>query len=454
MFKKNIVFITISSFLLSCHAQECDTDKCRMGETSDTIKLTCGKKTQQIVVGAQARAYDASSPSPFSTNCTHSYEEWEADTAVNTCQVGYVLAEKCDGEMECKFTMSELSDALQSCALNTSLDKMDIMLDCGDPGTDPLTIAVLLMLFFVALAMGSTTSVDDFRYIMKEKKKAFAIGFTAQYGFMPLFSYVAALACGFSSLESFGIVLCGMAPGGSTSNLFTYWADGNVALSIAMSAASTTCAFFMTPLLYVIYIQSTFASDVGVSLPIKNLVVVLLVIIIPVSIGIWVRNKDIKVNWGWKEKHKEWRLHTWFEKTGSAIGAVFLIVSLIVGGMANVFLFEEIGDYWKIWLLAFWFQPIGCAFGFFVSRALGMNTRDARAISLETGVQNYAVSLAIVVLSLEGCARAEALAFVLCAMCLYLVHSPLIVVLLRTFTKIDEDDEKSDEKKSNVVAPA
>ena len=87
-----------------------------------------------------------------------------------------------------------------------------------------------------------------------------------------------------------------------------------------------------------------------------------------------------------------------------------------------------------------------------------MNTRDARAISLETGVQNYAVSLAIVVLSLEGCDRAEALSFVLVAMALYLVHSPLIVFLLRTFTKLSDEEIKGDESKSqkssNVISPA
>eukprot|EP00938_MAST-03A_sp_MAST-3A-sp1_P001815 g1815.t1 len=457
-----LAFVSCLFLFTRTYAQTCETNTCITGYTgTESIKLTCGKKSQQIIMGVWARAYDASVSDSFVSNCTSSYDDWTTETAANTCQLGNYLANKCDAEMDCEFDIAEVLAQFQGQDCGNlaiaDIDTIDVFLDCGDPGTDPLTLAVLLMLFFVALAMGTTTTVDDFRYIMKGKKKAFAIGFASQYAFMPTFSYVAAVAMGFSSLESFGIVLCGMAPGGSTSNLFTYWADGNVALSIAMSAASTTCSFFMIPLLYAIFIQSTFASDVGVELPIKNLVVVLLVIIIPVSLGIWIRNKNITVNCGCSEKTKAWKLHTWIEKIGSGIGALFLVVSLFVGVAQNSFLFEEFGDYWKTWLLAFWFQPIGCAFGFGISKMLGMNTRDARAISLETGVQNYAVSLAIVVLSLEGCDRAEALSFVLVAMALYLVHSPLAVVLLKTFTTVSEEEEKeaaASKKGSNVVSPA
>lgn len=51
----------------------------------------------------------------------------------------------------------------------------------------------------------------------------------------------------------------GCAPGGTTSNVFTYWSRGNVALSIVMSIASTVCAFFMVPLCILIYIESRWA---------------------------------------------------------------------------------------------------------------------------------------------------------------------------------------------------
>ena len=54
---------------------------------------------------------------------------------------------------------------------------------------------------------------------------------------------------GLSANYAIGVILCGMAPGGSTSNLLVYWVNGNVALSVAMSVASTICCLFMIPLL-------------------------------------------------------------------------------------------------------------------------------------------------------------------------------------------------------------
>ena len=71
-----------------------------------------------------------------------------------------------------------------------------------------------------------------------------------------------------------------MAPGGSTSNLFTLWARGNVALSVAMSAASTTCALFMLPLLYLLYVRVGLGLGDALDLPVVNIVIALLTIVV------------------------------------------------------------------------------------------------------------------------------------------------------------------------------
>jgi len=78
-----------------------------------------------------------------------------------------------------------------------------------------------------------------------------------------------------------------MAPGGSTSNLFTYFVDGNVALSITMSFLSTVCAVFMIPLLWFIYISQF--SEQGATVPYKELMQVALLILLPVIIGALIR---------------------------------------------------------------------------------------------------------------------------------------------------------------------
>lgn len=74
------------------------------------------------------------------------------------------------------------------------------------------------------------------------------IGWISQFGFMPLFAYAVARAFEYDTMLAIGFIICGCAPGGSTSNLLTSLVHGNVALSMAMSAASTLCASFMVSL--------------------------------------------------------------------------------------------------------------------------------------------------------------------------------------------------------------
>eukprot|EP00041_Stephanoeca_diplocostata_P013225 m.231156 g.231156 ORF g.231156 m.231156 type:complete len:200 (-) comp19265_c0_seq2:1148-1747(-) len=121
-----------------------------------------------------------------------------------------------------------------------------------------LTIAYLSapVIFFISLALGCTLSRDDV-HAVAHQKRAVLIGWVSQFGFMPLITYAIARIFDYNALLAIGCILCGCAPGGTTSNVFTYWSRGNVALSIVMSIASTVCAFFMVPLCILIYVEST-----------------------------------------------------------------------------------------------------------------------------------------------------------------------------------------------------
>ena len=100
-------------------------------------------------MGVWARAYDASVSDSFVSNCTSSYDDWTTETAANTCQLGNYLANKCDAEMDCEFDIAEVLAQFngQDCGnlAIADIDTIDVFLDCGDPGTDPLTLAVLLL---------------------------------------------------------------------------------------------------------------------------------------------------------------------------------------------------------------------------------------------------------------------------------------------------------------------
>jgi len=100
----------------------------------------------------------------------------------------------------------------------------------------------------IMLGMGITLSVEDFRGVMK-MPRAVAAGFVAQYSIMPFMGWSVAYGLRLDTPLAVGLILVASCPGGTASNVVTYLARGNVALSVLMTMCSTFGAIVMTPLL-------------------------------------------------------------------------------------------------------------------------------------------------------------------------------------------------------------
>lgn len=105
-----------------------------------------------------------------------------------------------------------------------------------------------LSLGMLMLSMGITLSVDDFRRVLR-RFGAVALGFLACYIAMPLLALGLARAFALKPDLAAGTILIGAVNGGQASNLCTYIANGNVALSVMMTTTTTLGAIFMTPLI-------------------------------------------------------------------------------------------------------------------------------------------------------------------------------------------------------------
>lgn len=297
------------------------------------------------------------------------------------------------------------------------------------------TVLIMLVICFIAISMGCTVTLEAFLDVWRTKRRAFAIGLFSQFVIMPLFSFGVAHAFDFEPRVAMGIVLVGSAPGGSTSNLLTHWAQGNVALSIAMSGTSTVCALFMLPLNVALYIDTGLSKDGDLSLPFVNIVVTLLTIVVPVSLGVLLRRRDVKCG--------RFPLHVWVEKVGNIIGALFLVAAVAFGAIDHPDLYNP-GKYPGEWALAALFEPLGCCFGFAMATAARLEARDARAVSLETGVQNYALIIALIALSYDAgsCEREEVSRFVLISTLWYVISSAWIVTLMRVAARREASGEE------------
>ena len=107
---------------------------------------------------------------------------------------------------------------------------------------------LVLVLAFIMLCMGLTLTIEDFRRIGR-MPRAVAIGFAAQYTIMPLLAWGVANALNLPPHFAVGLILVGCCPGGTASNLVSYIADADVALSVVMTVCSTLAAIVLTPLL-------------------------------------------------------------------------------------------------------------------------------------------------------------------------------------------------------------
>ena len=246
-------------------------------------------------------------------------------------------------------------------------------------------ICIVLMLFFVMVGMGMTLTFDDFALVFK-KPKGILIGQVLQFGIMPLLAVVFGYLLGFHRDYPFifvGMVLITAIPGGVTSNLMTYYAKGDLALSISLTSFSTVLSIVFTPLLLAFYC----ANMPEVSIPVQVVVqTISVLVIIPLALGMTIRKK-------WEAAAQ--KATPFF----SALGIISLLVLIIAGIAGNLNMFADTARYGvKFYTTVFLITMAGMVLGLAVSKLLGISNYQTRAISLETGLRNSALAMTIALL--------------------------------------------------------
>lgn len=246
-------------------------------------------------------------------------------------------------------------------------------------------ISIILMLFFVMVGMGMTLTTKDFALVFTKPRGIF-IGQVLQFGLMPLMAMVLGHLLGFYEEYPFifvGLILITAIPGGVTSNLMTYYAKGDLALSISLTSFSTVLSIIFTPLLLALYC----ANMPEITIPVKVVIqTIMVLVIVPLIVGMSVRGK-------WPKAAE--KATPFF----SALGIIALLVLIIAGVLNNLNIFVDTTRYGvKFYFTIFTITMLGMLFGLFISKALGINNYQTRAISLETGLRNSALAMTIALL--------------------------------------------------------
>jgi bile acid:Na+ symporter, BASS family len=225
------------------------------------------------------------------------------------------------------------------------------------------------------LAMGLTLSLEDFKAVGRMPGSV-ALGFIAQYTIMPLAGWATAKGLGLEPGLAVGIILVASCPGGMASNMITYLAQANVALSVVLTVCSTLLAFFFTPMW-----TKTLA---GQYVPVDALALcksALQLTIAPVALGVLIR----------------WKLPRLADRMGAA-GPTFAVVAFVcVSGGIVAASAEAIAQHFGVLALAaLVLHVVGFTLGYLVPKLLRYPESVARTVSIEVGMQNggMAASLA------------------------------------------------------------
>lgn len=233
---------------------------------------------------------------------------------------------------------------------------------------------ITILLGIVMFGMGLTLKAVDFKLVITNPVPVI-IGVCAQYVIMPLSAFLIAYIMNLPAELAAGLVLLGSVPGGTASNVMVYLAKGNVPLSITMTSFSTLLAPIATPIILLLLAGKWMPVD-----PIAMFTSIIQVIIIPIILGIVIRRVVPQI----------------VEKSINVIPlisvvAIMIIVSAVVAG--NVDTIASAGSI--IFAAVVLHNAFGLLFGYITARVLGLDESNRRAISIEVGMQNSGLGVAL-----------------------------------------------------------
>ncbi len=255
----------------------------------------------------------------------------------------------------------------------------DIAIEFSSTDLWLVNIAVGLMMFGVAMGM----TVEDFRRV-RTIPRAPVAGLVAQFILLPAMTSLVVWAFDIPPQLGIGMILVACCPGGTYSNVATWLARGSVAVSVTMTAISSVAAMVLTPLNFAFWggvnpVTSGIIADIVVS-PVQILAVIAVVLAIPIAAGMLVRARAP----GFAARA---------ERPARVATVVIFLVIVALAFSKNLALFLDTWD--TLVPVVVLHNAAALALGFGIATALRLAEPDRRAVTLEVGIQNSGLGLAL-----------------------------------------------------------
>ena len=271
-----------------------------------------------------------------------------------------------------------------------------------------------LALAYIMFTLGTGLKPSDFKVIAKYPK-AFIVGLINQVIFVPLVALAVVLIMSPPPAIAFGIMLISFCPGGVTSNMLTYYAKGNVALSVALTGVVSLLSVVTLPILITLAFNHFMKDQAGSISALKIGIVMFLLTTLPVTLGMLARYKftDFMIR-----------------RSG------------ILNGLASVFfvliVFAAIASNWQLLqeqLAAIGLELVLIIVTLFIvsiltAKALKLSWFDTKTIAIETSIQNSttAITLAPIVMGVSTL-PVIALPAAVYGVLMYVVALPVIALI-------------------------
>lgn len=243
-----------------------------------------------------------------------------------------------------------------------------------------IQIGLPVSLALIMLSMGMLLKLANFQTVARHPK-ALLLGLSSQMLLVPLVALLLLQVFKLPPLLAVGLLILSFSPGGATSNLFSYLAKGDVALSIALTTIASFITPFTIPLLTELALQTQMGESKEIIIPVgltmKRLFVVT---IVPVVIGMSLRFFKPAI---------ATIIQPWIHRVSMLLFAI-VIFSIFFQQWSNLPRFlDQVGSITMLMIV------ITMSLGYYIAKFSGLNTQQTKTLSIEVGMQNAGIALLI-----------------------------------------------------------
>ena len=228
--------------------------------------------------------------------------------------------------------------------------------------------------------LGLSLRILDFTYVLKQPKAVF-IGLSAQLITLPLIALLIAIIFKLSPELAVGLMIISFSPSGSTSNMFTNLAKGDVALSISLTAILSVITPFTIPLFTLLSMRYFLGTEDVIEIPLlKTIMQLFVIIILPVITGMFILSK-------WQKAADKIELPI---RLFSVLFLFFIVIAIIVKNKA-----EMIGFFMQTGAAVLTLNILVLGLGYWLAKFFQLPQKQAISIGYEVGIQNGTMALII-----------------------------------------------------------